>query len=97
MIARNSGVYDISLLVEKILAKANSGYNFRTTVFVEDMIASGIIDPALVLIEAVSNATSVASSIFTMEVAIVDEPKKRFCRCRSQPNGRDGYDVGLVY
>ncbi len=76
MIARNSGVYDISLLVQNILSESNSGYNFKTLQLVKDMIASGIIDPALVLIEAVSNATSVASSIFTMEVAIADDPKK---------------------
>lgn len=75
-IAKNSGIYDISLIAKEILAKNNSGYDFRTNTFVEDMIKSGIIDPARVVKQAVSNASSVASSVLTTEVAIVDEPKK---------------------
>lgn len=74
--AKNSGIYDISLIAKDVLSKANSGYDFRTNTFVEDMIKSGIIDPARVVRQAVSNASSVASSVLTTEVAIVDEPKK---------------------
>jgi chaperonin GroEL len=75
-IARNSGVYDISVLVNDIVAKSNAGYNFKDMAFVDDMIADGIIDPVMVVRLAVSNAASVASSIFTMEVVIADEPTK---------------------
>lgn len=75
-IAKNSGIYDISLIAKEVLAKNNSGYDFRTNTFVEDMIKSGITDPARVVKQAISNAASVASSVLTTEVAIVDEPKK---------------------
>lgn len=75
-IARNSGIYDISLMVQNIGAKANSGYDFRSGTFVQDMIKAGIIDPAMVVKQAVSNASSVASSILTTEVIIADEPEK---------------------
>jgi len=75
-IAKNSGIYDISLISKDVLSKPNSGYDFRINTFVEDMILSGIIDPARVVRQAVSNASSVASSVLTTEVAIVDEPKK---------------------
>jgi chaperonin GroEL len=74
--AKNSGIYDISLIVKEVLAKKNSGYDFRTNSFVTDMIKAGIIDPSMVVKQAISNATSVASSVLTTEVAIVDEPKK---------------------
>lgn len=75
-IARNSGIYDISILVNNIVAKSNSGFDFKTNVAVDDMLKAGIIDPAMVVKQAVSNATSVASSLITTEVVITDEPKK---------------------
>jgi chaperonin GroEL len=75
-IAENSGVYDISILVDQIQSTKNGGYNFYTMAMVDDMIVSGIIDPVLVLKQAITNASSVANSILTTEVVIVDEPKK---------------------
>lgn len=75
-IAKNSGIYDISLIAKDILAKPNSGYDFRSDKFIENMLDAGIIDPAMVVRQAVGNATSVATSILTTEVIIADEPKK---------------------
>jgi chaperonin GroEL len=75
-IASNSGVYDISILVEQIEKSLRGGYDFKEMIMVDDMIVAGIIDPVLVLKQAISNASSVANSLITTEVAITDEPKK---------------------
>lgn len=74
--AQNSGVYDISLLLNQIEKSKNGGFDFRTMQFQEDMIKAGIIDPVLVIKQAIQNAVSVAGSIITTEVAMVEEPKK---------------------
>jgi chaperonin GroEL len=74
--AQNSGVYDISLLLNQIENSKNGGFDFRTMQFQEDMIKAGIIDPVLVIKQAIYNAVSVAGSIITTEVAMVEEPKK---------------------
>jgi len=75
-IAKNSGIYDISILVDEIVKKPNAGYDFKDMKMVEDMLEAGIIDPALVIKQAISNSSSIAGSVITTEVAIVDEPKK---------------------
>jgi chaperonin GroEL len=74
--AQNSGVYDISILVNQIESGQTSGFDFKNMVMVENMIKEGIIDPVLVLKEALKNSSSVACSILTTEVAVCDEPKK---------------------
>lgn len=74
-IAQNNGIYDISILVNQIENSAKTGYDFNQMVMVEDMIKAGIIDPVLVLKQAILNGSSVASSIITTEVAVADEPK----------------------
>jgi len=74
-IANNSGIYDISILVDQIKDTAKSGYDFLNMKIVEDMIKAGIVDPVLVTKEALINSVSVSGSILTTEVAIVDKPK----------------------
>jgi chaperonin GroEL len=51
-------------------AKQGHGYNFLKN-RVEDLFASGIVDPVKVTISAVENATSVASTLITTNYAIV--------------------------
>jgi len=75
-IAKNSGIYDISILLEQIENSAAGGYDFKKMVMVDDMLKAGIIDPVLVLKQAISNAASIATSLITTEVIVVDEPKK---------------------
>ena len=75
-IAKNSGIYDIALLVQDIKSSDKSGYDFKANQPVKDMLKEGIIDPVLVLKQALSNASSVASSVITTEVVIADEPKE---------------------
>ena len=74
--AKNSGIYDIALLLKNIEDGQTSGYNFKENQSVENMLEAGIIDPVLVLKQALANASSVAGSIITTEVAIVDEPSE---------------------
>jgi len=76
IIANNSGIYDISILVDQIKDTARSGYDFLNMKIVDDMIKAGIVDPVLVTKEALINSVSVAGSILTTEVAIVDKPKE---------------------
>jgi chaperonin GroEL len=90
--AQNSGVYDISILVNQIENEQNSGYDFKNMVMVEDMIKQGIIDPVLVLKQAMSNSSSVACSILTTEVAVCDEPKKD--EAPTIPAGMGGMGMG---
>jgi chaperonin GroEL len=73
--AQNSGIYDISIMVDKILKGKNSGYNFKTNKHIDDMIKEGIIDPVLVIKQALLNASSIAGSIITTEVVMAEEPK----------------------
>jgi chaperonin GroEL len=51
------------------------GYNVMTSQY-EDMIESGIIDPAKVARSALQNATSIAVMILTTEVMVADVPEK---------------------
>lgn len=74
-IAKNSGIYDIGILVKDIEASKTAGYDFKKNEAVSDMLKAGIIDPVLVLKQALMNASSVANSIITTEVVVVDEPK----------------------
>jgi chaperonin GroEL len=53
----------------------NIGYNVLTTEF-EDMVKSGIIDPAKVTRSAVENAASIAAMILTTDALITDIPEK---------------------
>ena len=52
------------------------GYNVMTEAY-EDMLKSGIIDPAKVTRSAVQNAASIAAMILTTEVLIADIPEPK--------------------
>jgi chaperonin GroEL len=90
--AQNSGVYDIALLLAEIEKSPTSGYDFKKNVAVADMIKDGIIDPVLVLKQAISNSSSVASSIITTEVVMAAEPKEE----PAMPSGGMG-GMGMDY
>jgi chaperonin GroEL len=62
------------------------GYNVMTEAY-EDMLKSGIIDPAKVTRSAVQNAASIAAMILTTEVLIADIPEPT-------PNGGSMGDMG---
>jgi chaperonin GroEL len=54
----------------------NVGYNAATERY-EDLIASGVIDPAKVTRVALQNAASVAASLLTTEAMVANMPEKR--------------------
>ena len=74
--AQNNAIYDISILVNQIESSVSAGYDFNQMKMVEDMLKAGIIDPVLVLKQAILNGSSVAGSVITTEVAVADEPKE---------------------
>jgi chaperonin GroEL len=73
-IANNAGV-EGSVVVEKVRESAiNIGYNALTGEY-EDLIASGIIDPAKVVRSSLQNAASIAGMILTTEALVVEKPE----------------------
>ncbi|MBQ9147998.1 MAG: chaperonin GroEL [Oscillospiraceae bacterium] len=73
-IAQNSGL-DGSVVVGKLLAsEPGTGYDAATGEYV-NMLESGILDPVKVTRLALENAVSVASTLLTSEVCVVDSDK----------------------
>ena len=62
----------------------NYGYNVLTDKY-EDMVESGIIDPAKVTRSALQNATSIAAMILTTEALITDLPEKERSAAPAMP------------
>jgi chaperonin GroEL len=87
-IAMNCGVGDGSSIVERVMGFAvlsdkprpNAGYDALLGVYVDDMVASGIVDPTKVARCAVENASSTAGTFLTTEVAVATVEEKQ------QPN-----------
>ena len=74
--ADNAGV-EGAVIVEKVReSDFNIGYNAATGEF-EDLIASGIIDPAKVVRSALQNAGSIAGMVLTTEALVVEKPEKK--------------------
>ncbi|HKL17147.1 MAG TPA: chaperonin GroEL [Patescibacteria group bacterium] len=75
-IAENAGYREGSVVVQKIKEMSkNEGYNGLTDKF-EDLIASGIVDPAKVTRTALQNATSIATLLLTTEAVVTEKPSK---------------------
>jgi chaperonin GroEL len=75
-IAENAGV-EGSIVVGKVMDSkdANFGYNAQTETY-EDLVKSGVIDPAKVARIALQDAASVAALMITTEAAVAEKPKK---------------------
>jgi chaperonin GroEL len=89
-IAQNAGD-DGSVVVGKLLEKPdyNWGYNAATGEY-QDLVKSGIIDPAKVVRTALQDAASVASLLITTEALIAEKPKRE--RAPSTPAGAGDMD-----
>ncbi|MCS6813510.1 MAG: chaperonin GroEL [Cyanobacteria bacterium] len=75
-IAENAGV-EGSVVVEKVKElEFNMGYNALTDTY-EDLISSGIIDPAKVVRSALQDAGSIAGMVLTTEALVVEKPEKK--------------------
>jgi chaperonin GroEL len=68
-------------VVYEHIKASTDGYNALTDTF-EDLVQTGVIDPAKVLRVALENAASVASMFLTTECAVYNEPQKESCSCQ---------------
>jgi len=76
-IAGNAG-WEGAVVVEKIRSESNLhfGFNAETEVY-EDLVKSGVIDPAKVCRTAIQNAASIASLMLTTEAMVSEIPEKK--------------------
>jgi chaperonin GroEL len=88
-IAQNAGV-DGAIVAERVLSnEGNFGYNAATGKY-EDLLATGIIDPAKVVRIALQNAASIAGLMLTTDAALTDAPEKK--KAMPPMPGGDEYD-----
>jgi len=74
-IAENAG-QDGGIVCERVAgAQGNHGYNALTDTY-EDLVKSGVIDPAKVTKTALANAASVATLLLTSDALVAEIPKK---------------------
>ncbi|MFA4818359.1 MAG: chaperonin GroEL [Patescibacteria group bacterium] len=90
-IAQNAGK-DGAVVVDEIKRHdGNYGYNGATDKY-EDLVKSGIVDPAKVVRSALQNATSIAIMFLTTEAVVTDIPEKKDDKSAGMPPGMDmGY------
>ena len=74
-IAENSGLEGSVVVADVAKAKAGHGLNAATGEIV-DLVAAGVIDPAMVTRSALQNAASIAGLFLTTEVVVADKPEK---------------------
>ena len=77
LIANNAGA-EGEVVIEKIKeSEWEMGYNAMTDKY-ENLIESGVLDPAKVTRCALQNAASVAGMVLTTQAIIVEKPKPKF-------------------
>jgi chaperonin GroEL len=74
-IAENSGLEGSVVVNDVRKAKKGQGLNAATGE-VEDLVAAGVIDPAMVTRSALQNAASIAKNILTTEAIVAEMPEK---------------------
>jgi chaperonin GroEL len=74
-IAENSGLEGSVVVNDVRKAKKGEGLNAATGV-IEDLVAAGVIDPAMVTRSALQNAASIAKNILTTEAIVAEIPEK---------------------
>jgi chaperonin GroEL len=74
-IAHNAGLEGSVVVNDVRKAKKGHGLNAATNQ-IEDLIAAGIIDPAMVTRSALQNAASIAKNILTTEAVVAEAPEK---------------------
>ncbi len=88
-IASNAGA-DGSIVVDQVRTRGGAvGYNALTNQY-EDLVAAGVIDPAMVTRSALQNAASIGSLIVTTDVVVVEPPAGLGAAVVSRA-GRHGY------
>jgi chaperonin GroEL len=76
-IAENAG-HEGAVVVAKVKKSkdARFGFNAETETF-ENLVAAGVIDPAMVTRTALQNAASIAGLLLTTEVLVTEKPEKK--------------------
>jgi chaperonin GroEL len=74
-IAENAGLEGSVVVNDVRKAKAGEGLNASTNEIV-DLVAAGVIDPAMVTRSALQNAASIAKNILTTEAIVAEVPEK---------------------
>ncbi len=75
-LVENAGL-EAALIVENVKnGKGAYGYNVRTGVY-EDLVKSGVLDPAKVTRSALQNAASIAGLLLTTECMVTEIPEKK--------------------
>ena len=88
-LADNAGL-EGSVVVNEV-RKAKKGYGLNAdTGEVVDLVAAGVIDPAMVTRSALQNAASIAKNILTTEAIVAEIPEKEGAAAGGMPGGMDG-------
>jgi chaperonin GroEL len=74
-LAENAGLEGSVVINEVRHAKKGFGLNAQTNQ-IEDLVAAGVIDPAMVTRSALQNAASIAKNILTTEAIVAEVPEK---------------------
>jgi chaperonin GroEL len=89
-LAFNAGLEGSVVVNDVRKAKKGSGLNAETGE-IEDLVAAGIIDPAMVTRSALQNAASIAKNILTTECIVAEMPEKDGAGMGGgMPGGMDG-------
>ena len=88
-IAENAGLEGSVVVAEVKRAKDGYGFNAATEKY-EDMIASGIVDPAKVTRSALQNAASASAMLLTTESGIYDINETESAATNGAPQGMGG-------
>jgi chaperonin GroEL len=91
-IAFNAGLEGAVLVREVELAEGSVGLNAATGVL-EDLVKSGVIDPAKVTRSALQNAASIAALLLTTEAVIAERPEPVDAGAHA---GHDHGDMGMM-
>ena len=67
-----------AIVLEKVRSESNPNYGFNAEAGrYEDLVQSGVIDPAKVCRSAIQNAASIASLMLTTEAMVAEIPEKK--------------------
>jgi chaperonin GroEL len=89
-IAQNSGLEGSVVVNDVRKAKGGQGLNAATGE-ISDLVADGVIDPAMVTRSALQNAASIAKNILTTEAIVAEMPEKE---AAGMPGGGGMPDMG---
>jgi chaperonin GroEL len=92
MIAQNAG-HDGAVIIEKVRSEKTASVGFNADEDrIEDLVASGVIDPTKVVRVAIQNASSISGLLLTTEALVSEIPEKKKAAAMGGPGGYEDYD-----